>query len=188
MHVQEQRSVKGSICSPPVEDHEDAVSEKHGRSDCSRSEAPQSTPLHIASDDISREGSVASDLDAASFASSRALSPVPPPPPLPPATKVTCLQGLAWCLYSQRQFDAEENVLRDLLRHLSEEDIVPSSPAARQKVMVMRRISSCLGSQKKLPEAVDAFRSCITQAQALLPNVRFVAVPCPACAVLVARP
>jgi hypothetical protein len=51
------------------------------------------------------------------------------------------------------------------------EAIGAGSLAARLKMMVMRPIGSCLGSQKRLPEAVKAFRACNAQAQVLLPNV-----------------
>jgi hypothetical protein len=168
MHVQEQRVVTGPIAITGAIEAGNVATEA----------VQQPWPLHTVSGEMSREVSLTSDDDALSLVSSRVVSPTPPPPPLPPATQVTCLQGLAWCLYSKRQFAAEESVLRDLLKHMdADQAIVPGSPAARQKVMVMRRIGSCLGTQKRLPEAVEAFQACIAQAQVLLPNVRSHALP-----------
>ena len=219
--VQEpQRQVRGAVASL-LEDETDEARPHTGRSHrSSAGHHPLATPRTSGAGAASRDVSLAaSDGDDSAASSARVLSP---PPPLPRATRVMCLQGLATCLYAQRQlvaevratgflyvgkltdahseeptllqppvclhetwlrpehtsfpwypsfWNAQVNVLRDLARALDEDGVATGTPAARKKVMVMRRIGSSLVSQNAVAAAVEAFRACVAEAQRLLPEV-----------------
>lgn len=152
-----------AVSAPPSEDH------GRRRSLSGRHAAPSFFSL----DDSVAVESCASERSDDSLSSRTSVAASARGAPLPAPTQVACLQALATCLFAQRQVQAELSVLRDLVGLLDADgSMAVGSAEARKKVMVQRRIGSCLLSLEQVGDAVDAFRVCVAEGERLLPAVR----------------